>query len=316
MALTVSGDRTWSILFQNTTAQIQRNIFENADALSSGQLHDLAKSRPTQISVHSQVSSMRSDADRYQTITADLAARLDRMQLSMDRVATQTQALGKTLLSLSQNETQRSAPQIEQSARDLMTLTIGELRGSFAGQPNFASLWPDDVTTDSLLTRAAQDLDPSDPDILTKTYDWIETQLADVAPVDTEIKVGAGQSLRVSTKDSLQSTVQTLAAATVAHMTAGSNSFDSNLVKLGTNMLSAHDSWIQSQSRLGALQERTEHLQTQAAANSYAYRYQITEMLEIDPAQKAIELQTSQDQLEKIYVLTARLSKLTLMDVL
>jgi len=117
MALTVSGDRTWSILFQNATARIQRDIFEKSDALSSGQVHDLANSRPTQISVHAQLSSMQSDAEHYQTITADLAARLDRIQLSLNRIGTQTQALGNMLLSISQNETQRVLDKSENRRR-------------------------------------------------------------------------------------------------------------------------------------------------------------------------------------------------------
>jgi flagellar hook-associated protein 3 FlgL len=76
------------------------------------------------------------------------------------------------------------------------------------------------------------------------------------------------------------------------------------------------DALIRLRSDLGASQARIEDARTAAEAARASAEMEQTRLTEADPYRSATDLQSVQTRLEQLYILTARLSRLTLSEYL
>jgi len=82
----------------------------------------------------------------------------------------------------------------------------------------------------------------------------------------------------------------------------------------GETLLNADAARVSLVSRLGVAEGRLADIQTRDAAQAAALNLARTEMLSVDPYESAVRLEAAQTQVETLYSVTARLSKMSLAD--
>ena len=142
------------------------------------------------------------------------------------------------------------------------------------------------------------------------------------APIPASQPIAPGYSVSISVTAQHEAVRQTFAAfAKGAVLSQGVFEDDPVAQKKFTEiattaMAGSRSTLIQLAAEIGTSEERVQNANAQNEAERYAMKIARTELLEADPYERATQLERAISQQEMVYSLTARLSRLTLLDFL
>jgi flagellar hook-associated protein 3 FlgL len=142
------------------------------------------------------------------------------------------------------------------------------------------------------------------------------------APATVGVNLGNGITVRpelAGTEDALRDTLAALALGALGETLSPSLSAaqQRSLLSLSSTALFGADaSRVGLQARIGATEARVEDARTQAEAKATSLKIVRTELLAADPYESATALEAATQRLDALYMVTARLSRLSLTEYL
>lgn len=325
------GDNARYASFAQDTARLRMDLERLGTELGSGRKSDIATALGGDLSGLSDIRRSLRLNESYLQGLATAANRAGARQTTLDRFNSEIDSAGPELLAVvatgrSQELTLRlaDAPQRFESA-------VAVLNTRYASQSLFSGDAPDqpalaapDVILDELRTLVA-----AAPDTATALADidaWFQNPgggYETVAIIGGD--PGAGQvyltenqttDIEVTVADpGLRTALAGMALATLAAEGSLTPEPDSQAVfaeAAAERMMQGERMVIDTSARLGVAEGRLEAARVQAEATRTALQLEEARMTEADPYQTATELENVSRQLESLFVLTARLSQLSL----
>ncbi|MFT7592729.1 MAG: flagellar hook-associated protein 3 FlgL [Paracoccaceae bacterium] len=334
MNLTSIGDLAQNLLLRNRSAEIKSTIATLTQELSTGQTANVSTHLGGDYTYLSEIDRNLSRLSGFAVAASEAAVLAGASQLALEQVHDVASKLGLDLLTSLPSTLQPARSQATEQAKSGLKTVINALNGSAAGRSLFSGTATDRAplaTADTLLsdlkTQVAGLVSASD--VLTAIDDWF----ADAAGFDAvmytgsdqtlaAIQVGAGEyvnlSLRADNADLKQMIRNTAVAALAADPDLALNADVQNelLHTAGEGFLQSEGSLTSLRADLGYAESRIEQASTRNASARTGLEFARNELLEADPYDTAARLQEVQFQLESLYAVTVRNSRLSLLNFL
>jgi len=334
MPVTTIGDMASSLLLRTRSAQLKQTMSTLTQELTTGQTSDINARLGGDYSYLSDIENGLKRLQGYSVAATEAGLLADTMQTSLNRVHDTASSLSASLLATA---TTMAGPArdhgAEQAEADLTTI-MSALNGSVAGRSMFAgtatdqaALGPPSDLLDGL--RIAITGQPTVADMRTAAEAWFNDPAGFQATVytggtedlsNTRIGDGIEVSLSLRADDQVFRDLmrETALAALATDPALGLDEQQRTELFLasGQGMLAATDALTRTRADLGYAQSRIEETQVQTASSRMGLEYAKGKLLEADPFETATQLETVQFQLESLYTVTARTSRLSLVNFL
>ena len=329
------GDMAQTYMIRRQNSQLKAAATQLGNELTTGQTSDISKRFSGDFSMVSSIETSLSSMQSYKNSGNEAGQFATVMQLALGAMQDQTTLAVSALLltenSASQTQIQNTASDVRQkfdAVVSSMNTQVGG-RSIFAGTatdgPAIASA--DVIIADLKIAIAGQTTAAGIETVVNTWFDapggGYETTgyLGSTTPL-VPFKIGANQQadISITASDSeIRDTLKGLALAALVSegALAGDISEQALLLKdAGSKLLSVGDQQTRVRAKLGTVEAHIETVTTQTATEISALEIVKTELLSVDPYGAASELEAVQTQLETLYALTARMSRLSLVDFL
>ncbi|WP_456388534.1 flagellin [Profundibacter sp.] len=325
--------QTYMIRRQN--AEFKTTSTRLASELSTGLTSDVSKRFSGDFSMISSVETSLTALQAYKSASNEAGQFATVMQTTLGLVQDQTTAAVSALLLTSNSA---SHTQIQNTSNDVMQkfeVVVSSLNTQVGGRSLFAGAATDGpaiasptAIIASLKTAIAGQTTAVGVEAVVNT--WFDAlgggyetigylgSTTSIAP----FKIGIGQEADVSitaADSEIRDTLKGLALAALVSEGALAGDISEQALLLrnaGDWLLTVGDRQTGMRASLGSVEAQIETASTQTASEISALEIVRTELLSIDPYDTASELEAVQTQLETLYALTARISRLSLVDFL
>ncbi|MCE6960950.1 flagellar biosynthesis protein FlgL [Cereibacter sphaeroides] len=266
------------------------------------------------------------------SVTSEATLLASGMQNVLSAMNKSASDLALDLTSLSPNGMKMTTDQLGTAAEDAFRSAISALntrigdRSIFAGNdPQSAAVADADVILASLETAIAGAA--SAADVEQAVFAWFNNaggyaamscQAAPLAPI--AVSATENVKLQVTAQHSvIKETLKGLALAAMLNRGAlsGSDAGRTSLAEsAGARLLQGQTDRIDLAARIGLVEERIEAAATANAAETTSLQIARIELLGVDSYETATQLEATQTQIETLYKLTTRLSRMSLVDYL
>lgn len=328
------GDMARHRALQRQASGLKQKITSHSTALTTGIVSDKTRHLGGNFTLLAGVTKSLDLAAARQRIARDVQLFLEVQQLAVDDILTRVQHGFHTLKTLDHNDYATSLTLAANTMMAGLDQVVGRLNTSFAGRSvmagiasDAAAVAPTDVLLDTLV--ASLPASTSAQAIHAHVAQWFapgggfdSTGYTGGPAPTARLDLGAGQSISVEVTAQDPALRSTLAAfATGALVSRGVFEHDPvaqrALLALAADDLARSDTELISlAARIGAQEEQVAEAGSRAAAEHAAMRIARNELIEADPYESATLLEHAMSQLDMIYNLTARLSRLSLSEYL
>ena len=281
------------------------------------------------------IEASLSQLDAYHSVTSETQVITSVMQTALGTFSDQATALGSALLSgaSSSSTLQINALGVEaahrlNTAMSALNTKLGE-RSLFSGQTTDRSAV---ASADTMLTALETAVTAagavSSADVETAVNAWFSDPAGYAATVYQggdvlrPVPVGPDQTAQIDVTANDPAILQTLKGLAMGAllsrgMLAGSDVARSDLAKrAGESLASAQTGIAQLGARLGTTQATVENAATRNDAEKDVLQTARLNLLSVDPYETAAKFQETQSQLQTLYTITARASRLSLVNFL
>lgn len=335
MAMTHVGDLSRSFVFQAESARLKTQLTQLTTELASGETSNQTSHLNGNLNLLSSIEHALSITEQYQSIAQEAKSFADGQQTALSSVQTRFESFAESMLTAAQSELPVAFSTLSLQAEDAFRDTVSQLNTSVAGRALFSGNALDSAALadpDTILSalRAAIPAAATPTDLETAVHDWFfnvgggfETLAYTGSDFDLEpLRVAEGQTAQLNQRaddDSIRHVLKDLAVMTLA--TDAAYGFSSEFLK--TTAVATSENAFQSLSELteyraslGLTQARIELAATENSANQTAQTLARNALVSVDPFEISTELQDVQFQMEALYSVTARLSRLKLTEYL
>ncbi|MGP3696731.1 flagellin [Rhodobacter sp. NSM] len=327
------GDLARTFMLRRQNATLKSEAQRLSTEVVTGLAADVRKKVGGDLSALNGIDGSLALISARAAVTAETALMASTMQVALAKIDDSASALSATLLSLSQSATQMTMDQLGEEAEETFRSAIATLnthlgdRSIFGGTRQQENAVMDAEGILSLLDAAVIGATTAS-DVQAAIKGWFDgpggySDLAyggggTLAPVS----VGAGTSVSIDvTADdpAIRETLKGLAMAAMIGrgVLAGSDAERADLAGMAGNvLLQGQSNRVDLAARLGRTEARIESAATENSNESTALKIARKELLGIDEYEAASLLEATQSQLETLYNLTARLSRMSLTDYL
>jgi len=335
MTLTRISDAAHFQLLRQDTARLKGDMHRLTSELSTGRHADLGSAVSGDFSGLSDVTRRLALTRSYANGIAQASLMADARQTALGQIEAELSGTAPHLIAVATSGTLSEMTLANAAAPDRFDQAVAVLNTRLAGEALFTG---DRLDTAPLLTSTEM-LDALRPlvngaataeDMIETVEDWF---LAPGGGYETAAWQGgaeAGRPVILSEGVQMDAAVTALDPAlrsTLAGLALGalvaegavplSESETRTVVSAAAErMLSAEGDVIRLRARLGLTQGRLEEAQVQAEATRAALEIEETRLSEADPYRTATDLEALQTRLESLFILTARLSRLSLSEYL
>lgn len=317
MTFATTSNQSWPLIFTRSTALLQNTILTKTSETTSGTIHDLGREKPTALSKVAYLDAMTAQTSAFRTVLNDRSMFAERAILSLDTLNTGLAQFGHDMLGLNQSGTSDLSTQINERAIHVIQQALDTLGHAHGDQALFANIG--NIPDANTLVAMAHDAVTFTPDINALSQDilhWVDMQFSDVTPVNSLTIIGENTTTTYDSTNAVKAILSSLSSGILATYSGRGADTQALTNHVGETALSAANLLTQNTAQIGFEQERLEQQGAKLSAQDFAWQYNRTELTQVDMTQTAIELQQAQDQLEMMYVLTSRMSRLSLMDYL
>lgn len=334
MSLTSIGDQSQLFLTRRQTTSLRGDLTRLSQELASGKLVNPA-TRTTGDTAHLiGIGRSLTALTAYRTANAEAAHFTAGAQTALGGVQDLVSRLGPALAALAPTATAQSTANAAQDARGRFASVVGTLNLQVGGRSVFAGIASDQVplaSAEAILT-ALQSAIAGQTDaagIATAIDDWFsapgggfETLAYQGGPGAPTFRLAAGEDAGVGTNASapeVRAVLKGLALAALADAPglAGNLPEQSALLSQASTTLIAADTGLTAlRATLGTTEARIETMGVRQTAERTALELAEARFSAADPYETASAFQEVSTQLETLYAVTARLSRLNLAEYL
>jgi flagellar hook-associated protein 3 FlgL len=324
------GDMAQTYMLKRHQNQVRLEMQRASEELTTGKVGDPGIALRGDFRGLAGIDAVLARLDGYQSLTAEAGMRATALQTAVGTISAQAESSANALLSASTSGNRSQIDIVAHQAREDLRSTVAILNGSFAGRAMFAGT--QSATTplpdaDAMLTAVVASFGPiaSAADIVAAVDAWFAAPTgfsamyqggAAVSPLD--IAPGETVDLDVRANDPvIQSTLrgQILAALLDTNLLNNDQTGRAALAMTAANsLLSSATERTGLAARIGVAEEKIDTAATRNAAERSALEIARGSLLAVDPYEAATRLEAAETQLKSIYSVTARLSRLSLVD--
>lgn len=329
-----TGDHAQSLMLRRTGSSLRQTVSRLTAELASGQNSDKPRAMGGNLLELSNVEHGLTLSAQHANSARLAATFLDTQQNVVDRIGQIAEHLSLDLRTSALASGKLAMVDAGERAKAGFKDAIGLLGSKIAGRQIFSGVAGDQrpfASSDDILGAVASSVPPnaSAADIQAHVNAWfaeggpfenIAYTGADAAANATALGDGHSVHLEVTGTDKgIRDSLAGLALGALAQTLApdlGLNDMR-NLLGAGADALgSSAESRIALQARIGAQEARAADALARAEARAASLQIIRTELLEADPYETAMALESATQKLDALYLVTARLSRLSLTEYL
>lgn len=325
------GDLAQSFVLRHRNSDLKQQMARLTQELTTGQVADVRHAVKGNYSYLTEVERSLDLLNGYKMVTAEASIFASNIQTTLGRYQEVGEQLANSLVVSAIGATSGG---IGEEAKATVDTLVGVLNTRSAGRSIFGGTATDRSPTETsavllseLTTAMAGATNPAD--MFTAAEAWFNsptgydlafyqggsTTLSDVRISGTE---QVTFDIRATDPD-LKKTLLFASIAAVADDPAfglDENQITEVFNRAGTSLLGASDSLTSLRAEVGVLEAQIDRAATRNAAEMSAMEYEKSALLQVDPYEAATKLEEVQFQLQSIYSVTVRMSKLSLANFL
>lgn len=327
------GDLAQAFAQKSRISNLKSQSLRLQAELSTGQKGDLAKHLSGATDGLAAMERSRELAAGYLKLSKDFAIRSDIRQNALAVISTGLEGLGQTLATLTENTSPNDRERMATSAKAAFAEAIAALNTDVTGRAIFAGTrhnGPALANAEAMLSQLelVASAAPTSEQAITAIADWFAspsgfsaTGYLGAAPLPPQALAAGGPSVAEPTAEhpALRRSLAALAIGALIDKPPF-NSPGAETIRLRTGGLDAiakaKDGVTDLSALIGIDQQRLEKSISQHQAESLSFEQAIANLISADPATTAVELESVRVNLETVYAVTARLSKLSLAEYL
>lgn len=329
------GDMAQTYMIRRQNSELKNTATRLTNELSTGQTTDVAKRFSGDFSIVSSIETSLTSLQSYKSAANEAGQFSTIMQTTLEVVQSQTTAAVSALLLTSNSANQTQIDNTASNVRQKFDAVVSSLNTQAGGRSIFAGAATDGpaIASANVIIAELQIViaaETTAAGVETAVNTWFDAPgggyetvgyLGSTTPL-VPFKIGAHQEADVSimaTDTEIRDTLKGLAlAALVSEGALAGDALEQALLlkNAGAALLSVGDRLTGMRANLGTVEAQIETVSTQTASEISALEIVKTELLSVDPYSAASELEAVQTQLETLYAITARMSRLSLVDFL
>ncbi len=329
------GDMAQTYMIRRQNSELKNTATRLTNELSTGQTSDVAKRFSGDFSIVSSIETSLTSLQSYKFASNEAGQFSTIMQTALEVVQGQTTAAVSALLLTGNSANQIQIDNTASNVRQKFDAVVSSLNTQAGGRSIFAGAATDGpaiasaavIIADLQIAIAAETTAAGVEAAVNTWFDapggGYETvgYLGSTTPL-APFMIGARQEADVSitaTDTEIRDTLKGLAlAALVSEGALAGDVLEQALLlkNAGGALLSVGDRQTSMRANLGTVEAHIETVSTQNASEISALEIVKAELLSVDPYSAASELEAVQTQLETLYAITARMSRLSLVDFL
>lgn len=329
------GDMAQTYMIRRQNSNLKATAATLATELTTGQTSDVSKRFSGDFSVVSAIETSLTSLQAYKSAANEAGQFASIMQTTLEHFQEHITIATSSLLLSANSASQTQVDSIATSARQNFNAAVTSLNTQVGGRSLFAGVAtdgpaiasPDVILADLQLAIAGA---TTAAGVETAVNAWFDTPgggydtvayLGSTTPL-SPFQIGLGEQAKISitaADTEIRDTIKGLAlAALVSDGALAGDVLEQALLlqSAGENLLTAGDNMTAMRADLGSAEGHIESVSTQTTTEISALEIVKSELLAVDPYAAASELEAIQTQLETLYALTARLSRLSLVDFL
>lgn len=333
MVTTSFGDMVSSYAFRSRSVALKQDLQRLSTELTTGKTEDTARKFSGDLGVISGIDASLARLKAYDTQTNEAGFRATTMQTSLATFDSLASTLRQSLMTVSMVGTSVQITALAAEGRQKFDAAIATLNTAVGGQSLFAGVETGTaplVASETILTAldAVVLSAGSSGGVVTAVSAWFDDPAGFAATayqggaalVPANIAPGEAANLDITAIDpAIRATLKGLALAALLDrgVFAGQPALQRSLASAaGGELDNSQTARADLSARLGLTEAQIEAAKTRNANETTALQITRNDMISVDPYETATRLQEQQTQLETIYALTARMSRLSLMDYL
>jgi flagellar hook-associated protein 3 FlgL len=327
------GDLAHSYLLrrQNVTTKLEMQLLQ--DEVVTGQSRDITARVRGDVVPLTGLDASLARLEGYQTLAREQLLVMGAMQTALNTVHDLSSNLAEFLVGVSAGVSETRISAAANTARSNLDTVVSALNTRFGDRSVFAGT----ATSSPAMADASALLDAavvavagqtSGADIEAALTAWFDSPTGFAATIYqggaalAPVTVAAGEQAHMditALDPAIKVTLKgiTLAALLDRSLMAGQTNVRQDIAnRAGLSLLQTNTDRAYLTGQLGAVEAQVESAAARNSAEATSLKIVRNEITTVDPYEAASKLQDTQGQLEKIYTLTARMTRLSLMDYL
>jgi flagellar hook-associated protein 3 FlgL len=326
------GDASLTNILARQGAELRSQVNRASQEVTTGRPADLARTLRGDVSPLLGIDASLARLQSFQTTTQDAALLAAAQQSAIGGLSSLAKGITTTLLGARDFQTQAQISSTAADMRGRLESAVGLLNAQAADRAVFSGAMTDRVplgSADDLLAAletAAVGATSSDA-VAAAVVNWFADPLGygsfyrgGAALSDAPIAPGEAADLSTTAMDpAIRDTLAAFAMAALLDrgMLAGNHGERARLAeRSGQELLTTEDARITLAARIGAVEAQVEAARTRNGAEETALGILRSEIGSVDPYEAATRLESARSQLEALYLVTARVSRLSLVEFL
>lgn len=335
MATTTIGDLAHDMMLRRQNTQVKKTMTRLTEEMASGRAADTTEHLGGRFSHLSQIEHDMSLSAGYKTVAEEARVATMTMQHALNRVNERTTELVSTAALASTAGTSINLDLLGAEARGDLDTIVSALNTNVAGRYLFGGVAVSDTSLASadtlmagLLTAVGGAVTATDVMAAADTFfdapgGDFETSIYLGATVDlAPFQLGAGESVNLGLRAddaALRDVLKHVALTALidnGSLSLGPSGRDTLLGFVIDGLLTAQDKVTSVRADLGFAEDRIARAATRIETERGSYEMARNTLLSVDLYDTATELEAAQVQLETLYTITARTSRLSLVNFL
>jgi flagellar hook-associated protein 3 FlgL len=326
------GDASLTNILARQGADLRAQVSRASQEVTTGTHTDLARVLRGDVSPLLAIDASLTRLQAFRTTTQDAALQTAAQQTAISGLSSLAAGITTTLLGARDFQTTAQISAIAADMRGRLESAVGLLNTQAADRAIFAGAATDTVplgSADDLLTalETAATGATTAGTVAAAVVNWFADPLGygtfyrGGAPL-SDMPIAAGETADLSTTamdPAIRDTLAGLAMAALLDrgMLAGNPEERARLAqRAGQELLTTEDARITLAARIGSVEARIEAARTRNGAEETALGILRSDIGSVDPYEAASRLEAARSQLESLYLVTARVSRLSLVEFL
>lgn len=333
MTMISLGDMAQSFMLRRQNADLKSDLQRLSAETATGQASDIGKQVGGDYSPLAGIDASLSRLQGFKAATSEAALLSGAMQTVLGTVEGLASNLGPTLLSASSAGSTAHVNAVGVEARQKLGTAIALYNTNISGRALFSGMATDGhavIDVDALLATLGTEIAGATTasDVESRISAWFTAPtgyaatgyLGDVPLSPLAVAPGEAASLDFTAADpGIRDTIKGLAMAAMLDRGALSGNLQDRADlarRAGQSLINSQSSRADMAARLGTTEGQIEAASTRNSAEGSALQIARNGIASVDPYETASKLEAVRQQLETLYALTARISRLSLVDFL
>ncbi|NIZ13307.1 flagellin [Phaeobacter sp. HF9A] len=333
MNVTSFGDMAQFLLLRNRSVELNKTLDTLTEEMSTGVASNLPERLGGDLGFVADLERSISKLGSYKVAAQEASLFAATAQSYLERINDNALNLGADILSLSSSANETTAQELSSQSMTYLREAVSNLNGQLSGRSLFSGTATETTpleSADTMMTALVAEVGAlTDPDsIVTAVDNWFSNP----AGFDTvmyngstssmaAVRIGPNEEVNFSLRaddDRFKQAMKSFALGALAssnYLSGLSTVEASGLVeRAGEQMVNAQSDLTNVQSDLGFIEARIEETQTRNAAALTSLGTTLNDLILSDPAETSSRIKEVEFQLEALYSITVRSSKLNLLN--